>query len=349
MTRLIRHRYLTVDYERGNFTVSQCVFNEGAQEDVVIIHPLGYVAPNNGTANPDGTSVTSNTKSSSFPIGAIVGVVFAVVILVVLAILLFFAYRKRKWPFQHRKPAGAAELDSDAVGYEADGTMIPGKYALGDMPHEAVGDNKFNYSNTELDSKQLGPGNELPGVPVPIKNILGSHGELHGSDAALEMEGSGFFQELPGSPVPVEYYGNSRAMQNLSREGSQTTTRAGSLRDEAMKRGSAGGVRSPLSPSGLSVPSPVTPQSASRDISRNRTPTGRTMSDSSERGVETSYRMSPVSAGSESRERNRTFEGTRNVSPMRLGGRSGDPLLEDVSRDPSRTRGEDRGDGYHGP
>ncbi|MCJ1404387.1 hypothetical protein MMC11_007612 [Xylographa trunciseda] len=357
----LQEAYLTVDYQRGNFSVSQCVFVDGAQSDIRIIHPIGYVAPSNDTSGSNGTSgadgsSTSSSSSTSFPTGAIAGVVIAVVVLALVVILLILAYRRRKWPFHNRKLAGAAELDSDAVGFEADGRMLPGKYPMGNMPAEAEADSTFNDSKIELDSQRIGPKNELPGAPVPSSRMMGTHGELHGSDPALEMEGSGFYHEMAGSPVPQEYYGNPKTVTELSRQNSRNT-HTSSLRNEPVRRGSGPGARSPLSAahesSQLGVPSPVSAGSASRDVSRLRNGTSRTFSEGSAGGTETTYLMSPVSAGSDSREasRSRGVEHGRGISPMRPGGMDmlASPTHEAVSREPSRTRMGDRGDGYHGP
>ena len=356
----LQEAYLTVDYQRGNFSVSQCVFVDGAAPDIQIIHPIGYVAPNNGTIGPNGTvgpdgSPLSSSSSSSFPTGAVAGVVVTVIVLAVIVLILVLAYRQRKWPFHNRKVAGATELGSDAVGFETDGTMIPGKYPMSNMPAEAEADSQFNDSKIELDAQRIRPKNELAGAPIPSARMMGTHGELHGSDGALEMEGSGFYHEMAGSPVPHEYYGNPKPTAELSRENSRNT-RAGSLGDEAIQRGSGPGARSPLSVGQesfqLGVPSPVSAGSASRDASRPRNGTSRTISEGSIGGTETSRLMSPVSPGNESQEasRSRGFEYGRRNSPMRVGRM--DMVTSpggDVSRDPSRTRIRDRENGYHGP
>lgn len=273
--------------------------------------------------------------------GAIAGIAIVGVLLLLGGIFFVFAYRKRKWPFHQRQPEGTAELDSEAVGYEADGTIL-GKNHNGNA-HEIGTDSKYNDNKAELAGMHLGTKNELPGV-------LGRQGsELHGSEAAKEMPGSGVYMELAGSPVPPEYYGKPLPHTNPSRTPSRTTTATGSPRQDAVRKGSGAGVKSPLSmrrgSSGLVSPSPV---SASSDP----TLMGRT---ASERGGGEGFLRSPVSAGSNSREgsasRNRAFDrrGDRGVSPIRPGG----PVAaadgsSDVSRDPSRTREDIRGTGFQG-
>ena len=224
------------------------------------------------------------------------------------------------------------------------------------MPHEAMGDSKFDYK-AELESQQVMTKNELPGMPAPV---IGVHGELHGSDAALEMDGTQTYMELPAEPVPVEYLDGPKPVGMVSRNTSRTTTTAGSPRHEAARRVSnaVAGVRSPLSPvrrqssglSGLVSPSPVSAGSESRDPSRARVGS-RTLSDPSSTDGQ-GFLQSPVSAGSESREgstsRSRGYERVRGVSPMRLG--PGALVPDDggpVSRDPSQTREGDPANGYY--
>ena len=144
--------------------------------------------------------------------------------------------------------------------------------------------------------------------------------------------------ELAGSTVPVEYYGTSPAVRQG--EGSRSTTRSASLRDEPVPRkGSAGGLRSPLSAgagSAISIPTPGSGEGsrARPGVATTTSPLsdGRTAS-----GGET-FLLSPASVGSESREpsRSRRFEGGR------LEGRGGSPQvsLDDYegSREGSRSR-----------
>ena len=230
------------------------------------------------------------------------------------------------------------------------------KYPDGGMPHEAMGDSKFDYK-AELENQQVMTKNELPGVPAPI---IGAHGELHGSDAALEMDGTQTYMELPAEPVPVEYLGNSKTLGMVSRNTSRTTTTAGSPRHEAARRVSnaTAGVRNALNPvrrqssglSGLANLSPISAGSGSRDPSRVRLGS-RTLSDPSSVDGQ-GLLQSPVSAGSDSRggsmSRTPGHEPVRGVSPMRLG--PGVLVPDDdgtVSRDPSQTRQGDTARGHY--
>ena len=210
--------------------------------------------------------------------------------------------------------------------------MLQTKFPFG--AHEADSKSAVNDAELEAD-RSAAVKNELPGVPLPNHPRAG-HRELLGSEAANEVEGSGVYAELAGSTVPVEYYGTSRAA--LPGDGSRSTTRSASLRDEPVpRRGSAGGVRSPLSAGAESSVSPATlgsregsrarPGVATRPLSEGRTASG---------GV--TFLLSRGSGGSESREpsRSRRFEGGR------LDGRGVSPQVSlddyDGSREGSRSR-----------
>src|SRR4051812_11342844 len=93
-------RYLIADYERQNFSLSQCTFDAGAKSDIVTIQS---VADATSAANePSNTSEASNKTGSKSGIsgGAIGGIVVAAVTIIAGLIgLAFFLRKKRKWPF----------------------------------------------------------------------------------------------------------------------------------------------------------------------------------------------------------------------------------------------------------
>jgi hypothetical protein len=342
-TLLTALRYLTVDYERGNFSVSQCIFVEGVPEEIVTIHPMGYVAPNNGTGSGVSGGGGSSTSSSSLATGAIVGIAVCGFLIIAGAVLLGLAYRKRKWPFHNRGSTGSSDNDSEAIGYEADGTMLT-KFPETDA-HEIGGTNKLNFPDAELESERVEAKNELPGVPVLMHH--GSHGELHGSDAAMEVEGSVPFMELPGSPVPSEFLGQSQATADMSGKLPRVTG-AGSLREDLARKSSGPGVRSRGSnqsgSSTLVSPGSLSPGSEFAEGTRS----GRTMSKRS--GTE-GYLMSPLSAGSEPRDVSQSRSAGGSMSSTGRSGRSAEAgghhnISQVPSRDPSGTREGDPPPGY---
>ncbi|KAK0736673.1 hypothetical protein B0T21DRAFT_312140 [Apiosordaria backusii] len=88
----LQEAYLSVDYERKTFNVSSCVWNQGAEENIVAI-----ASPDD--AEHDGSS-TSSSSSSGLSSGAIAGIVVGSVLGVALiagGIALCFLRKRRKW------------------------------------------------------------------------------------------------------------------------------------------------------------------------------------------------------------------------------------------------------------
>lgn len=92
----LQEAYLSVDYERKQFNVSACVWNQGAQENIVTItskdDPDG-----SGSDHPDGAVPRGKSGLST---GAIAGIVVGAVVAVALiagAIALCILRKRRKW------------------------------------------------------------------------------------------------------------------------------------------------------------------------------------------------------------------------------------------------------------
>ena len=80
-----------MDWERSNFSISQCVFNDNMQQNLVAIKSI---------ADSTNTTTSSNTKSDGkSSSGRTIGIVVAVVVVVVLAVcgaVLFLVVKRRK-------------------------------------------------------------------------------------------------------------------------------------------------------------------------------------------------------------------------------------------------------------
>ncbi|OBT45096.1 hypothetical protein VE00_05139 [Pseudogymnoascus sp. WSF 3629] len=94
----LQEAYLTVDYERGNFSLSQCSWVEGAEENIVAIASKDSAVGNSDT--PTGATATAGSPESSksgLSTGAIAGIsVAAVVVVVALAIGGFFFLKRQR-------------------------------------------------------------------------------------------------------------------------------------------------------------------------------------------------------------------------------------------------------------
>lgn len=196
-------RYLTVNYERSNFSVSQSVFPEGAQQNLIPILP-----PSDDITITNKPQSTNQSKKLSS--GTVAGIVVAIVILCILAFgTVFFIRRRRR--------RGAAEPESSRLKdqVELDGLQKP----------------------AEADSAAAWkPGLEMEGnnAPTNMDAKLRHMAEVPGSDANVEMEGSrGGFEmeggahpaafELDARPIPIHEMPSSNTRNNT------TTTRTDSV------------------------------------------------------------------------------------------------------------------------
>ncbi|KAH6675062.1 aspartic peptidase domain-containing protein [Halenospora varia] len=101
--------YVIADYDRGNFSVSQCSWVAGASQDIVAIRPVSVASTTNGT-----TGGTSNSASHSSSAGAIAGGVVGG--LAVLAVAAFLLYRFCIKPRRHAKEAAEAATAAALAG-----------------------------------------------------------------------------------------------------------------------------------------------------------------------------------------------------------------------------------------
>lgn len=101
------NRYLTADYERLNFSLSQCIFESGAQPNIVTIESIA-------TANTSSQASSQASSHSSIGGGAIAGIVIAVVVVVAaLSLFLIWMRKKKKLLFKHSTAELSAEDDSN--------------------------------------------------------------------------------------------------------------------------------------------------------------------------------------------------------------------------------------------
>lgn len=129
----LQETYLIADYERNNFSLSQCTFVAGAPSKIVTIESIA-----DATSSADGSSTTSggsssgsggtsNKSSSKSGIsgGAIGGIVVAAVVIIAGVFgLLFFLRKKRRWPF-NLPPVELDGSDSDSPAANTGGDGQP--------------------------------------------------------------------------------------------------------------------------------------------------------------------------------------------------------------------------------
>lgn len=140
-------RYLIADYERRNFSVSQCNWSPGAKENIVAISSPANAEANGKTVT--GTSTNAHALSSGRIAGIVVGSTVGLLLILVLAVL-----GKKKLTTDmdmepHRKPELAAS-NAPAISDETSNANISG----------VDGGNNGRY---EIDST-LYPGVELGAI-----------------------------------------------------------------------------------------------------------------------------------------------------------------------------------------
>ncbi|KAK1086626.1 hypothetical protein LTR48_003397 [Friedmanniomyces endolithicus] len=190
----LQEAYLVVDYDRQNFTIAPCSSHglDATNADIKTILSPDTVLPNSG--------------GSSFPTGAIAGVVVGIVILIAALAAILWFLRRRK----HTEKRRVAELEAKEAGSHAEHSSeneskpfisnpIGGELGGGEIheltaPHKPfaqemesphkIDPNKAGYSEMES-GEYFGPGK-------------GFAHEMHGSGPAVfEMPGSDV-HEMPG-------------------------------------------------------------------------------------------------------------------------------------------------------
>lgn len=186
------NRYLIVDYERQNFSISQSAFIEDAKQNLVSIPPGGNdtLVINTTTQRPPTSSKLSG--------GVLAGIIVAILTLIILVSgSIIFLVRRRK--------ANLAKSKPDEISFEKPELDAQTKPVVSELysPHG------------EADSRELNKMGELDATVRAVVEVEGSRGgvEMEGSKGGVEMEsnapaaveldaGSVNCRELP-SPEPT--------------------------------------------------------------------------------------------------------------------------------------------------
>jgi hypothetical protein len=188
-------RYVTADYERGSFSVSQCSWVSNSHQNIVAILPLSEVSPSNGTSETLG----STSSPSGVPVGAVAGgVVGGLAVLAAIGLLLWYFCIK---PRHRRAEAEAAVAAAKASESENSASTQPSRE-----------DPAFH--KTELDNSEAQLAAEMED---PVKsqwvvetdgNILRPKNEMEGNSTPNihEMDGKRYIYPAEADGREVEIY-----------------------------------------------------------------------------------------------------------------------------------------------
>jgi hypothetical protein len=192
--------YLIADYNRGNFTVAPCAWDENKISQTSIGQILS-------PAWTEKAASKSKSSGSSFSSGAIAGVVVGIVAVIAALILALWLVRRKK----NKRKAGVAHLSSENADTKSlDGANGEGKPFISQpMGGELGGDGEIHeltapHKNApqEMDSPYRTDPNkvgysEMEGAGYFGPGKGGAH-EVHGSAPVFEMEGSEVQEMGPG-------------------------------------------------------------------------------------------------------------------------------------------------------
>lgn len=219
MKRANVDRYLIVNYEHSNFSVSQNSWEPNAPSQIISLP-----AKSNATTSKITITTTPSHKIST---GAIIGIIIAVVVLIIAsAIAIFFFFKRRS----NRKNIGKDGTDGDEMdpSHKAEMDATPaGKGPFDDSPYNHKFGEEMEGSKPDLGA-DMRKGSEMEGSNPDLAAKLKS--EMEGDAGAIraEVPGSGgvLRAEAPGSE------GAFRAEAEGSRGGWEMDGAQGTLRAE---------------------------------------------------------------------------------------------------------------------
>jgi hypothetical protein len=187
-------RYLTVDYERSKFYISQTAFQQGATEHIITISP----------PNSTRTAVPEPSPSHSLPTAAIVGIAVGCIILGVVGMLaLLFLLKKRPFakPKEDTKPSEEAPIEM--IEYNFEGKPELGDTALPPKPPTEMAAVAVEYYPPDKDARELE--SPRPNVVYEMDGGMPGVQELHAVESSSHSPRSPESQlsRLSGTVSPV--------------------------------------------------------------------------------------------------------------------------------------------------
>ncbi|KAF9735276.1 hypothetical protein PMIN06_000642 [Paraphaeosphaeria minitans] len=193
----LQSAYLSADYERNSFNLSQALYpsSQNEEEIVAVLPPLTettHGAGDPGTGNNSGDPGAESGKALST--GAIVGIVVALVVVgAVISLVAFLLYRRRKAKLKKHELADTDIMHN--ISHEVSGEHIKAEMG-GGMAHEVAGD--------------MDPKAELsahgPQKPVEAEGNSEQIYEMAGDDPKpVEVSSESMVHKIPPSMMPSNH------------------------------------------------------------------------------------------------------------------------------------------------
>ncbi|KAI9881481.1 MAG: hypothetical protein M1830_000044 [Pleopsidium flavum] len=193
----LQEAYLIVDWERSNFSISQCLFSESLSQQIVTIRSINATSNSNV---PPSNSDSASTQNSSISSGAIAGIVVGTILFVALLVvgLALFLMRKRK-----KKTYSY----TDTAELPVPSSYRPAEHITRFFGRKELGDTGKYSRGHELEGKHITLP-ELGSASVPEKayaeldaNEPGSRGSQGSQTHIHELVGEDFIAELPSADL----------------------------------------------------------------------------------------------------------------------------------------------------
>ena len=295
----LQEAYLIVDYERSNFSVSQCLFQDGSQQKLIGIPPA---LSSNVTTTPAGSKSSSSTNHNTIVIGIAVGV-SALAVAIAASVATFFLIKKRRARKEEEKAkADFAKAEEEAarkvrLGFDKAelGTVDHARYEMGGSdtfghPLPPLAKEKADFFYDRGDKHELLAGDveysELPDQKGPVYEMYDASSSPVELPADVPRELPAAFPSRRSSAMRLSIrsaHPRSSATSpfndpsgHLSPSSSESRRSSGqpSPIDRRMRRTNTPPTRSSTLNSDLSAPSPVSQSgpSSPTDRSMNASP-----------------------------------------------------------------------------
>ncbi|KAK4216425.1 aspartic peptidase domain-containing protein [Rhypophila decipiens] len=189
----LQEAYLSADYERKVFNVSACVWNQGAEQNIVTI--TSKDSGSNGGSGPSSSGSLSGGTIAGIVVGAVLGA-----LLIIGLIAIFILRKRRKWLKKGFTAAGpqtkpdVAVLSGPVFNSRAESRSTPGDAVFSPSPFGGVSAAGTRSTGTDGHTSSATAGS----TPQPISAV----GPIGGVGAVKNIDG-GSTPELDGQDTLV--------------------------------------------------------------------------------------------------------------------------------------------------